>query len=77
MKKLKPEDRLAYVQKKGEERAKLQKEIGELSAKRQKHVEEELKKQPKDAGDKALDEALKVIIREQATAKGFTVEEKK
>lgn len=77
MKKLKPEDRLAYVQKKGEERAKLQKEIGELSAKRAKHVEEELKKQPKDAGDKALDEALKVIIREQATAKGFTVEEKK
>lgn len=77
MKKLKPEDRLAYVQKKGEERAKLQKEIGELSAKRAKHVEEELKKQPKDAGEKALDEALKVIIREQATAKGFTVDEKK
>lgn len=77
MKKLKPEDRLAYVQKKGEEREKLKKEIGELSTKRQKHVEEELKKLPKDAGEAALDDALRTIIREQAKEKGFAVDEKK
>lgn len=74
MKKLKPEDRLAYVQKKSQEREKLKKEIGELSVKRQKHIEEELKKQPKDAAGQALDEALKIIIREQAIAKGFSTD---
>jgi hypothetical protein len=77
LKKLKPEERVEYVKKKGEERCDIQKKIGELSAKRQKHIDEELKKLPKDAGDKALDDALKGIIREQATAKGFAVEEKK
>ncbi|QEL13973.1 vWA domain-containing protein [Limnoglobus roseus] len=77
LKKLKPADRVEYLKKKGEERCAIQKEIGELSAKRQKHIDAELKKLPKDAGEKALDEALKGIIREQATAKGFAVEEKK
>jgi von Willebrand factor type A domain len=77
MKKLKPEDRKAYVEKKAKERETLQKEIGELSAKRQKHIDEELKKQPKDAGETGLDEALTGIIREQAKEKGFTVEAKK
>ncbi len=77
MKKLKPEDRKAYVEKKGEERVKLQKEIGELSAKRQKHIDEELKKLPKDGGDAALDDALRGMIRDQAKDKGFTVEAKK
>lgn len=77
MRKLKPEDRAAYVKKKADERAEIQKKIGELSAKRQKHIDEELKKQPKDAGEKALDDALTGIIREQAEAKGFAAAEKK
>ncbi|HVK16053.1 MAG TPA: vWA domain-containing protein [Fimbriiglobus sp.] len=73
MRKLKPEERVAFLKKKGEERAAIQKEINELSAKRAKFVEEERKKLPKTDSEKALDEALKGIIREQAKAKGFEV----
>ncbi len=77
MKKMTPDERLAFLKKKEEERAKIQKEIGELSAKRAKHIEEEQKKAPKSDGEKALDEALKVTIRSQAKDKGFEVPEKK
>lgn len=73
LRKLKPDERVAYLKKKADERAAIQKEINELSAKRAKVVEEERKKQPKTEGEKALDEALKGIIREQAKAKGFEV----
>jgi von Willebrand factor type A domain len=76
MKKLKPEDRKAYVEKKAKERETLQKEIGELSVKRQKHIDE-ARKNLTDAGESGLDDALKGIIREQATAKGFAVDGKK
>jgi hypothetical protein len=71
MRKLKPEERAAYLKKKTDERAAIQKEINDLSAKRAKYVEEERKKLPRTEGEKALDEALKGIIREQAKAKGF------
>ena len=74
MKKLKPEERLAYVKKKAEERAELQKKIGELSAKRQKKVDEEQAKQPRSESEKALDEAVKGVVRDQAKAKGFEVQ---
>jgi hypothetical protein len=71
IKKLKPEERLAFLKKKAEERAGIQKKINDLSAKRQKKVDEELAKQPKTDSEKALDEALKSILRDQAKAKGF------
>ena len=77
LKKLKPAERVAYVKKKAEERAELQKKIGELSAQRQKKVDEELAKKPRDENEKALDEALKGVVRDQAKAKGFEVQEKK
>ncbi|MBM3982315.1 MAG: VWA domain-containing protein [Planctomycetes bacterium] len=73
LKKIKPEDRLAYLQKKADERAALQKKIAELSAARQKKVDEERAKTPKNETEKALDEAFKGVIREQAKAKGFEV----
>jgi hypothetical protein len=76
MKKLKPDERLAYVKKKAEEREKLQKEIGELSAKRQKKIDAELAKLPKTDTEKALDEAVKTVVREQAAVKGFQVKKK-
>jgi hypothetical protein len=76
MKKLKPEERLAYVKKRAEEREKLQKEITDLSAKRQKKIDEELAKQPKSDTEKALDEAVKGVVRDQAKAKGFEIEKK-
>lgn len=78
MKKMKPDERLPYLKKKADERAAIQKEINDLSAKRQKKVEEELAKQPKSDTEKALDDAVKGLVREQAKAKGFeTPQEKK
>ena len=71
LKKLKAEDRLPYLKKKAEERAEIQKKIGELSVRRAKHIEVEVKKQPKSGEEKALDEALRSTIREQAKAKGL------
>lgn len=73
LKKLKPEERLPYLKKKASEREELQKKISELSAQRQKKVDEELAKQPKTDAEKALDEAFKSVIRDQAKDKGFQV----
>ena len=77
LKKLKPEERLAFLKKKADERAELQKKIADLTAKRTKKVDEELAKKPKTEGDKALDEAVKGIIRDQAKAKGFEIPSEK
>jgi hypothetical protein len=71
LKKLKPEERMPYLKKKAEERGVIQKENNELSGKRAKFLDDERKKLPKAEGDKALDEALKGMIRDQATSKGF------
>lgn len=73
LKKIKPAERLAYLKKKGEERVSIQKQITELSAARQKKIDAERAKKPKSEGEKALDEAFKTLIRDQAKAKGFEV----
>lgn len=73
LKKLKPAERLEFLKKKADERAAIQKEILDLSAKRQKKVDEELAKKPKTDSEKALDEAVKGLVQEQAKAKGFEV----
>ena len=73
LKKLKPEERETFLKKKASERETLQKQINALSAERAKYVEEARKQQPKTDADKALDEALRGIIREQSKAKGFEV----
>jgi hypothetical protein len=73
MRKLKPEERAAYVKKLAEERAAVQKEIAELSEARRKHVDAELKKQA--AGPQGLDTALRGAIREQAAKKGVVIPE--
>ncbi len=73
MKKMTPEERLAYLKKKAAEREELQKKIAELAAKRQKAIDAERAKNPKTDAEKALDEAFKAVIREQAQAKGFAV----
>ena len=61
------------MKKKAEERTEIQKKITDLSAKRQKKVDEELAKKPKTDAEKALDDALKGIIRDQAKSKGFEI----
>src|SRR5262249_26316796 len=73
MKKLKPEERLGYLKKKADERAEIQKKILDLSAKRQKKIDEELAKKPKSDTEKALDEAGKGVVRDQAKGKGFEI----
>ena len=73
LKKLKPDERLAYLKKKAAEREEIQKKITDLGAKRQKKIDEELAKSPKTDAEKALGEAFKAVIRDQAKAKGFEV----
>ena len=75
LKKLKPEERVAYLKKKAEERAEIQKKVAELNVKRTKFIEDEKKKEPRSAADKAFDDALKAMLREQAAAKGMKVKE--
>jgi len=76
LKKIKPAERLDYLKKKAQERSTIQKKIADLSAKRQKKVDEERAKGPKSTAEKALDEALKGIVRDQAKSKGFEIEKK-
>jgi len=73
LKKIKPEEREAYVKKKAEEREGLRKQIDELTAKRASFIAEEMKKLPKSEGDKAFDEAMRAVIREEAAVKGFKI----
>jgi hypothetical protein len=75
LKKLKPEEREPYLKKKSAERAEIKKKIAELGAKRAKYIEDESKKEPKSAADKAFDEALRAILKEQAAAKGMTMKD--
>jgi len=76
LKKLEAKERPAYLKKKAEERAAIQKKMDDLSAKRRKKVDEERAKAPKSDEQKALDEALKGVVRDQAKAKGFEIEKK-
>jgi hypothetical protein len=76
MRKMKPEERLPYLKKKADERASIQKQINDLSAKRQKQIDAELAKQPRSDAEKALDDAVKGVVRAQAKAKGFETPQK-
>jgi hypothetical protein len=70
LKKLKPAERKAYVEKKGAERKELQGKIKELSEAREKDVNDELKK-VRAGGANTLDQAIIDAVRKQATAKEF------
>src|SRR5262245_2613421 len=74
LKKLKVEEREAYLKKKAAERAEIQKKVAELSAQRARYIEEERKKQPKSEADRAFDEALRAMLKEQAAAKGMKIQ---
>jgi hypothetical protein len=75
--KLPPGDRLAFVQKKAEERAALQKRIADLTAQRQKKLDADRAAQPRNPADQALDEAVRAVVRDQARTAGFEVAGKK
>lgn len=73
LRKLKPADRLGYVNKKLEERTNIQKEINDIAAQRAKFIAAAKKNEPKSDQETALDEALRSMIRKQAAAVGFEV----
>jgi hypothetical protein len=72
LKKLTPDERVAFVKKKAAERAALQKEIDQLSAQRAAYVAREMKKHASKA-DKAFDAAIRSAVREQAAKKGIKI----
>jgi hypothetical protein len=74
LKKLKPEERVAFVKRKLAEREAIQKEIMEVSKVRSAYIKEEMKKNDK-LGDKAFDEAVRGALRDQASKKGFKIPE--
>jgi hypothetical protein len=72
MRKLKPEERVAYVKKKADVRAAMQKQIADASIKRDAFVRDYQKKNPSTA-EKAFDVAIRQMVREQAATKGLTI----
>ena len=74
LRKLKPEERVAYVKEKLAQREAMQKQIAELNGKRQAYIAEQMKKNP-SAADKAFDEAVKKAIKQQAQDRGIKIPE--
>jgi len=72
LKKLTPEERERYVKEKLAEREKLQKEIAELAKLRDEYIKAEQKKNP-NAREKAFDEAVRSMLREQSQKKGLVI----
>lgn len=71
MKALKPDERVAFVEKAAQSRAAIQTEIQTLNRQREAHVAEELKKQAKGS-EKTLDQAMVEATRNQAAKLGYT-----
>jgi hypothetical protein len=74
LKKLKPAERVTYVQNKLREREAIQKQVETLNAKREAHIRVEMQKQSSDP-NRGFDRALRELIREQAAAKKIQVPE--
>lgn len=67
LKALKPEQRVAYLEKKRQERERIQKRMQELSKQRDAYIA----KNQKQEGPDSLDKAMLRAIREQATERGY------
>jgi von Willebrand factor type A domain len=70
MRKMKPEERVAYVKDMTTKREALQKEITVLEAKRQTYIADEMKRNPNPSA-RAFDAAIRETLRIQAEAKGI------
>jgi len=73
LRKMTPDERAAFVEKKAKERNEIAEQIKELSAKRDSYIKEEVQKKGLDT-NKAFDEAVRKSITEQAGKKGFEFE---
>jgi hypothetical protein len=69
---LTPDERIAYVQKKADQRARMQKELTELTLKREAHVAEIRRTQSATSGGVTLESVLVTSIVEQGQKRGFT-----
>jgi hypothetical protein len=74
LKALRPEAREAHVKELSARREKLQKQIGELGKKREAYLRAEARKRT-SKGEKALNEAVGGMLREQAKTKGIKIPE--
>jgi len=75
MRKMTPEERRTYLEKKAKEREDIQKQIQELGKKREQYIKKEMEKQ-KLTGDE-FDQVINKTLRQQAEKKGFKFEENK
>jgi len=73
LRKLKPEDRAAYVAKKAKEREDIAQQIKGLAAKRDVYIKGEIQKKGLDT-NKSFDQAVQKSITEQAAKNGFEFE---
>jgi hypothetical protein len=73
MKKMSPQEREAYVEKKAAERAELQEKISKLNAERRTYVALE---QKKVSADNTLDKAVIDAVRKVAVKKGYSFDSK-
>jgi hypothetical protein len=73
LRKLKPEERAAYIEKKSKERDEISAQIKGLAAKRDAYIKEEVQKRGLDT-NKAFDQAVQKSITEQAAKNGFEFE---
>ena len=73
MRSMTPEQRLAHIEQKAQQRKQVQAEIQELAAKREAFVREETEKQGLQT-DQAFDNAVRNSLRQQAEQKGFSFE---
>lgn len=76
VKKLKPEERKAYIEKKQAERKKIQEEIKDFNEKRNAYIADERKKEAQANPADTLDAALIKSIREQAAKRKYGFDEK-
>lgn len=74
LQKLKPQERVEYVQKKLQERLTIQKQVNELNTKREEYIRAEQKRQANDP-NRGLDGALRETLRMQARTKGIEIPE--
>jgi hypothetical protein len=75
MRKMTPDERAAFVEKKAKEREEIATQVKELSTKRDAYIKAEIEKKGLDT-NKAFDEAVKKSIKEEGAKKGFEFEGK-
>jgi hypothetical protein len=75
MQKMTPEERVAYVEKKKQERAAVQAEIAKLAKEREEFLAKEQKRQAEENGEKTLGDVVTAAVEKQLERAGFESQE--